>query len=136
VASHFNAAGVPNAWQPKSFFAMTLGLLYLLFTLLWLSIPQLLRAVPVSLVNLPNREYWLAPERREHTAHAIGDQLAWLGAIQIALIAFIAQFAINANLPGSSGRLHPAVPWVAGGFVILLGIWLIRFLRMFSRPSG
>jgi uncharacterized membrane protein len=136
VASHFNASGAPNAWQPKGAFAMTLVILYLLFTLLWLSVPQLLRSVPVGLVNLPNREYWLAPQRRDHTAHVIGDQLAWLGSMQIALIAFIAQFAIDANLPGASGRLHPAVPWIAGAFVILLGAWLIRFLRMFSRPSG
>jgi Domain of unknown function (DUF1648) len=136
VASHFNAAGDANSWQSKQAFAGTFCFVYLLFATVNLVLPHLIMSLPAELINLPNKGYWLAPERRLHTAHVVGDQLAWLGAGQIIVVALVGQLAINANLPGGDGRLGPAAIWFVVAFVFFVVLWLIRFFRTFARASG
>ena len=67
VASHFDSAGQANAWMPRSTY-------WLLSIAVGMGLPAfiigggyVLRFLPVSLLNIPHRDYWLAPERREET---------------------------------------------------------------------
>ena len=136
VASHFNAVGTPNAWQPKGAFVGLMCFVYALFAIMAFAMPHIIASVPPALVNLPNKAYWLAPERREHTVRLIGDQMGWLGAFEIIFIVCVVQFAINANLPGSNGHLAPAFLGIAAFFIVILLAWTLRFYRMFSRTSS
>jgi hypothetical protein len=64
VVVPFGAGGSPDAWVLRPADAgMTLGLHMLLFFGLYLS-PRLLTQVPNSWISRPNRDGWLAPERR------------------------------------------------------------------------
>ena len=57
VASHFNARGAANGWQPKSaFFTVFVGV-GVLAALFGFVIPQIIFALPPQLINLPNKEY-------------------------------------------------------------------------------
>lgn len=136
MASHFNVSGIANSWQPKGAFVGLMCLVYALLAGMYLLMPQLIMSVPASLINLPNKAYWLAPQRRLLTAHMVGDQVAWIGVVQIGFIIFMSQLAINANLPGSNGQLGPAVWWFTGAFVVIMLVWLLRFMRMFARASS
>lgn len=136
VASHFNAAGMPTAWQPKALFVTILCFVYVLFAVITWAMPQLIVSTPPAMINLPNKAYWLAPERRVRTAHLLGDQMAWFGALEVGFIVCIAQLAINANLPGASGKLGPALFMITGAFVVVLVVWTIRLYRMFARTSA
>ena len=67
VPSHFDAAGRPNSWSSRNEFftlevAVTLGIAGL-----FLGVSSLLKSTPDGLINLPNKKYWLAPERRADT---------------------------------------------------------------------
>src|SRR3954471_4379187 len=67
VAQHFGADGRPNGWAPReAFFAISWVVLLGISALLMLT-PRLLRRVPVSMINLPNKRYWLAPERKQES---------------------------------------------------------------------
>jgi Protein of unknown function (DUF1648) len=61
MASHFAMDGRPNGWQPKSaftiFFFGALGIACVVS----LAVPKLLGSLPLDMINLPNKEYWLAP---------------------------------------------------------------------------
>src|SRR5215210_4275920 len=67
VASHFDVRGRPNGWMARQEF--------LLFEVLAIGVifgisfggPALLGKVPSSMLNIPQRSYWLAPERRSQT---------------------------------------------------------------------
>ena len=135
VASHFNAAGVPNAWQPKSLFVGTLACVYALFAFLSWAMPHLIMTMPPALIHLPNKAYWLAPQRRERTAHLLGDQMGWFGALEVGFIACVVQLAINANVMGASGSFGPALLFVTGAFVVVLAVWTVQLYRTFSRTS-
>jgi uncharacterized membrane protein len=65
VASHFGANGEANGWMSRSGYlwfvaGMGVGLPLFIIGLSFLS-----KFFPISMVNVPNKEFWLAPGRRE-----------------------------------------------------------------------
>lgn len=67
LASHFGASGSPNGFQSKTvFFGMLLTILLGVGSLMTFVVPALLSSRP-GITNLPNQQYWFAPERRAAT---------------------------------------------------------------------
>src|SRR4051812_2843603 len=64
LASHFDISGQPNGYQARGGFALTSISLQLFLIALFTSLPWLLQRLPNQLINMPNRDYWLAPQRR------------------------------------------------------------------------
>jgi len=62
--------------------------------------PRMLRRVPVSLINLPNKEYWLAPERRDESMRFLEREMQWMGVLTVAFLLLVLHLAIRANLRG------------------------------------
>jgi len=67
IASHFGAGGTPNGWQTQSAFFVIEIFVVAIAALLGFVVPKTLSALPVSMINLPNKQYWLSPERRGST---------------------------------------------------------------------
>jgi len=134
VASHFDAAGQANAFLPKdAFFAVHLVVLGLM-SLVFLVVPALIVRLPPTLINLPNKEYWLAPERRVRTAEKLQSFLVGFGNVMVLFLLLVFGEAMRANLlprPHLSNRI-----WV---MLVLLGVWVIgwtvRLVRAFRLPN-
>lgn len=133
VASHFGGSGKADGFSSKtSFFAITLGSLLgdgLLFLVIGCALPF----IPSRFINVPRREYWLAPERRRATVDRVAAWLLWFGVLTTLLLIFVVQLAIEANLDGSS----TLSPWFFVLLVLYLGltvVWLIHLLRSFRLP--
>jgi len=134
VAAHFNVPGDPNGWQTKqSFFSLYVLLLVLGLTLSF-GLPFLFSRIPARYMNLPNSDFWLAPERRALTLRRMADEFAWLGAATVLLVLVEMQITLSANL-----SLNPHVEPL--GVIVPLGCylafavwWFVRFLQGFSRP--
>ncbi len=136
MAAHFNAQGHPDRFVSKAEFfwfqIQTLGV-----TLLVSLLPQVLFLfIPLELVNMPNREYWLAPERRDETR----DRLSSFGSIVFAIILLIIQFAfeiaVYANLQNpiffNAGLM---IPVMVASF-IMIGLALLWLMLSFRVPSA
>src|SRR5207237_1170658 len=67
VATHFDASGQPNGWMSRHGHIIFIMLLGLALPLLVAGSFFCLRFFPGRGINLPHREYWLAPERRAGT---------------------------------------------------------------------
>jgi uncharacterized membrane protein len=134
LASHFDASGIPNSWEPKGVFFGFYALVLIIVTVPSLVISRLLLSLPSEYINLPNKQYWLAPERRAATAEYFFDHLAKFCAATLALLIAIFQLAIVANLPGASGTLSWAVWALLGAFLIFAIFWggtlFFRFRRV------
>lgn len=98
MASHFNAFGEPDGWMSKNGFmifeSLVLSTIIALFTLL----PSLIAKMPDSLINMPNKDYWLAEARREQTFSIIQNYFEWFSIALLGLFIGINEFAFRANL--------------------------------------
>ncbi|MBX3417048.1 MAG: DUF1648 domain-containing protein [Pirellulaceae bacterium] len=65
IATHFDEHGLPNGLLSKPTAVMLSAGLVTLLPLFFVGISVVIRWMPTSTINLPNREYWLAPERRD-----------------------------------------------------------------------
>ena len=134
VATHFGAGGRANGWMSRVEYAWMMTALVLAMPLaVWLVLAILPRRWP-RLVNLPHRDYWLAPERREATL----DRLAILGATIalacVALLVFMHVEIIDANrrVPASLDAQVAAVPLVVASAIVAL---VVGIAISFRRPK-
>lgn len=135
VASHFDAAGNANGWSSRGSFVVQHVGISTLITFVFAGIAMWLQRIPVSMVNLPNREHWLAPERREASMRWIERHLLWFAAAMMALLQLVFAFTYRSNAAGS-GRMAPHLMWPALGAILGVAAWfLVAIYRRFSRPA-
>jgi uncharacterized membrane protein len=132
VASHFNASGQPDSWSSKDSFVFTNLAMIAGISIVCLGIVSLLRRIPVSWINLPNKDYWLAPERKDDTLSTLSVQFGWLACATVALFIAMFQLTILANL--STDKTLGNTSWLfIGIYLAFTVIWIIRLLRRFGR---
>lgn len=135
LAAHFNAPGDPNGWQTRADFFLTYALLLVLGMSLAFGVPSLLARVPARYTNLPHRDYWLAPERREQTMRRVADQFGWLGVATVLLVIIEMQSVLSANLAPNPHVEPLGIALPLGVFLAFAVWWLARFVRGFAiRP--
>jgi uncharacterized membrane protein len=137
VASHFDAAGRADGWSAKGDF-LAMNLIFVVgMALLFLGVTVLINRVPNDWINLPNKDYWLAPERRALTLNAISGQMEWLAAATVALLIGLTQLTIEANLASAAALPGYAFWLFFGGYMAFMVVWLVRLLRKwYARPPG
>lgn len=98
MASHFNAQGSPDNFVSKFVFFEQEAKTFLTVLVVSFMTQVLPMVLPVELINMPNRDYWLSPEKREETI----DRLSSFGAALFTVILLVIQFgfelAVSANL--------------------------------------
>lgn len=133
VASHFDAHGNANGWQTKqAFFGVFAGATALAAFLVFL-VPVLIAIVPPQYVNLPNKNYWLAPERLAGVHQFLSGWFAWFGCGVYVVIVLAFDYAVKWNL-GPTEHLDPErFLYVLAAFSVFTLVWIIRMMLRFSR---
>jgi len=130
IASHFAANGEANGWSSKqAFFLIYFAVLSLLLGV-FLFLPLVLPRLPVSLINLPNRTYWLAAERKEQTLQFVRDRMWRAGAATMSFLIATFQLVIQANLRPEK-RLSSTMWVLVGVYVLFIGRWVQGFHKRF-----
>ena len=134
VASHFDGLGTANDWSGRNgFFGLYITMLALL-VLVFIYAPRWSEKRAQFGMKIPNREYWLAPERLDQTREFFRQQMLVMGVVHLSLAIFTVQLVIQANFD-QAPRLHYSIAWALGlYFVILIG-WLIHFFLYFRLPD-
>ena len=134
LASHFGASGIPNGWMTKSQFFITFAIVLLpaLAVEFWVS--HRIAKNPDARLKLPNKEYWLAPERRAETFAYFDSFFAWYGCAFLFVEVFAMGLAMRANF--DTPPQLPTGPIVSDlvGFVLFNVVAVIAMLRRFSTP--
>lgn len=133
VASHFIAGGAANGFMSRdAYLRFTLTLLVGL-PLLIAFLSSITTILPASFINLPNREYWLAPERQADTLSYIRNQGFRLGVILAIFVSFVHWLVLQANV--HSPPLFPEPVFFVGMAVFLIAVitWLGGFIVHFWR---
>ena len=97
-------------------------------------IARLNRLIPDEYINIPHREYWLAPGRRPETVAWLGTLVRLMGCIVLLFFIGIFHQVYRANMGG--GDITPAIAVLS--IVMLLGVMAIlgATLFRFSRPPA
>ncbi len=132
LASHFDGAGNPDGWSSRtSFIWMSLGITGLVI-LTFLAVGPCIKLLPHGMINLPNKDYWLAPERRKQSIARIQTQLIWLGNLTLVLLLAVFQLVIEANLR-SPPKMTGNIWWIMIPYLLLTLAWAIRFTIYFRK---
>jgi serine/threonine-protein kinase len=125
VATHFNLSGAPNDWMSKPAATSLLLATQLLIPWFLVGIAALTAWLPSSLVNLPNREYWLAPERRRESLAFVNRELAAIALAVAWFMAAVSHLAFEANISGG--------PFATNAMLALLGLYMAIVLGIVGR---
>jgi uncharacterized membrane protein len=132
MASHFDAAGRANGFMARDQFFVIYALASLGTLAVLLAIPLIGRAVPIGLLNIPHREYWLVPERIGLVHQKLAAFGAWFAVWLSALLYALLEGVLQANLEHHAldTRVLPVV--LSSVAVLSVGsiVWLSRTFRV------
>ncbi len=135
VASHFDGRGAPNDHSSRDGFFVVFGVMYASTLLLFLGMGPLFGRLPTRWFNMPHREYFLAPERREDTLRFMTARLEWFGGATMLLLLVTFKLAFEANLSAEPRLDNASMFWALGAYFLYTTIWLVRFLMKFRKPQ-
>lgn len=134
VASHFGPSGAPNGWMPRDAFVIFYAVIAV-FLAGSLSVSLgIVARTPDARLNLPRKDYWLAPERRAETFAWLEGFLLWFGAGTFVLLldVFHQVYRFNAGLARTLE--HPY--WSLGFYLAYTAAWVSAMLGRFYRVPG
>jgi hypothetical protein len=119
VASHFNAAGVPTGFLPRDTYLLLMLVVVLLPPILLVIMPRIALRNPRARINVPHREYWLAPERREQTVQIISQHTTRFAGLLVGFLCYAHWLVVYAN---SSSPPTLSSGWLLAGLVAFMGL--------------
>ena len=129
VMSHFDGHGQPDGTCSKGELAGATVFTLLLTSAVFLGSPLLMKWMPASLVNLPRKDYWFAPERKHLAITLITSRMLWLGAATMLFLAQLFHGVLMVNLhPGQ--KLEMMGPVVV--YLVFVVAWLVEFYWRFA----
>lgn len=135
MATHFGAMGRANGWMSRSENDVVHWGIVALAVFIGFVVPILVRHMPIGLVNVPNRDHWLAPERQAQTLDALERWLAWFGAALLALLLVVHREVFRANLRDPARLDERAFVTAMAAFLGFVVVWIALLLWRFRRPE-
>jgi hypothetical protein len=136
MVAHFNIQGNPDRFVSKAeFFWFELQTM---MVVIGTSIPlQLLFAfLPPNLINMPNREYWLAPERRDETIGRLNSFSAMMFGVILLAIHAVFEISVYANLQTPIFFNAKLMLFFMVASFAVIGWMLFRLMASFHLPSS
>lgn len=131
VAMHFNIHGQADRYADKTELIMFDYGLIILFAGIFYASGFILKKIPNSIINLPNKDYWLHDSRRAETIKKIRDMINWVGNSILVLFIFISILSKNANINGTFkvGFIIWIIIFSFVGFNIFISIKYILYFK-------
>jgi len=129
VAAHFAIGGQADGWMDRGHYITDMAVVMVALPLGSTLLLAVLRLLPVDLINIPNRAYWLAPAQRAGTYRVLLILGADLGIAEALMIA-----ALHAMILNAQDRTDILSDWswkIALALVVMILVRLIWFVRSF-----
>jgi hypothetical protein len=135
AATHFDLRGKPDAWMDRVWNSVAYAGLGVGLPLMIYGIFSLTSLLPTSLINLPRRDYWLAPERRAATFVELRRQALWLGCLIVLFVAGLYLLTLDANRQDPPQLSLAGTFALLGGFFVGVAIWVALLYRRFWKAE-
>jgi hypothetical protein len=135
VATGFDVDGRADGWMSSTFYTwFTLTFLIGLPALIGYLVNTLPRRLP-HWTNIPNREYWLATERRDASTRFLTAQGYRLGCLIVML-----SMGLHYTILVANQQDPPILPMrtlfsMVGASFVVLFLWVIKFFQRFAKAD-
>jgi len=134
VATHFNGGGDPNGWMSRSANQILMLVFGLVFPLFVVVLSWAGRFFPSGLINVPHRDYWLAPERRKNTSDYLVRHSLWFACLGVWFVLGIQYSIVQANRQTPPHLSLAILLATVGPFLAGTAVWTMALFRHFRRP--
>lgn len=132
MASHFNEAGTADGFMSKERYTCVMLSVVAGVPCLLALTPFVISKLPTSLVNIPHRAYWLAPENRAATLKTFHVFMRELACFHLIFLSYLHWLVIQANEQQPPAMSAPDLYLGFFIFLLLIGIWSVLLLRQFQ----
>jgi len=137
VAVHFAADGSANGFMTREGYRQFLIEFGLGVPLITALIVAVLPALIPGRVNLPNKDYWMAPERRAQSLAFLSGHGFWLGCLLLLLMSGVHRLVVAANTAEAAQRLdNGSFAWMMVLFGAGMVAWAATLMLRFRRPPA
>ena len=136
VASHFNGHGRANGWMSRSGYLFFIGILPLALGAILMAAGWLTKSLPAELINVPRRDFWLAPGRRALLSAFLMRWVGWLACLITGFIGGLHGMTVAANRVQPPQLDARSLMGFTLSFVVLLLIWVVAFLLRLANPKA
>lgn len=136
VASHFNASGQADSFLSRDTYLTLMVVVVCLSTLVVGGMGRLLTSLPEDSINLPNKAYWLSPERKNESLNYISNWLQFFSAGMAVFLCFVHWIVVQANSTESQ-QLDSSVFYLGLAFMLfgLMGS-IYALVRRFTKTNN
>ena len=134
LATHWGPSGEADDWMERGAFFQVFTSIAMPCVAAMVAVSFGVTALPPSLVNIPGRDYWLAPERRRETMAVVRVMLLEGTNGTVAFLLVVLWSILRANVDGH-GELPPMFFWALVSYFIAVVVWTIALVVRFRRPT-
>jgi uncharacterized membrane protein len=134
VASHFNINNNADTWMSRESFIYIQVIITIILSVMFLFSTLLIKKLPESIINLPNKEYWMHDDRKGVTYSVFQRFMFWFGSLTLMLIDAILLEVYSSNISGIS-KISSFV-WIYLAAYLLTAIFLtVKMITYFTKPG-
>lgn len=135
VATHFGADNRANGWMSRAGYLLFMLAFLIGFSALVSFVVGTLPGKFPHWTNLPNRDYWLAPARREESLRYLSAHGKRLGCLIVMMMLGMHYVILKANHIQPPALPVSTFSAVLFGFALALVWWIVRLYRRFPKPK-
>ncbi|MFH1501759.1 MAG: DUF1648 domain-containing protein [Candidatus Eisenbacteria bacterium] len=135
IATHFGASGQADGWSGTRSFMLIYGVIEGAMVVGAFLIARFAMRIPTGALNIPNRDYWLEPERRSESLHFVWSRVLWMMAATLAFLIAVAEIVFRSNLTPGPPALTRDFLIVLVVFVAVTGWFSLGILTRFRLPK-
>ena len=134
VPSHFDGNGIPDKLMDKNSYYVLMVALQAMFMIGFPVLVSFSKKIPNALYNVPNKDYWLAPERRNETLDDMSQFLLRTGILTMLLMAAIFHLSCQVAIQVRDD-ISPEFVWIMMAYLGILGVMVIAMLLKYRLPD-
>jgi uncharacterized membrane protein len=135
VASHFDGRGAPNGWMSRDTHTALQVATVLFVAALIEGIVALSARLPKEYINIPRRDYWLAPERAAATHARLGRMILAMGVALVIFFMAVFRLIYRANLLPDA-RLDLSIWYYTGALLAVVAVSIVATVKRFGRSTA
>ena len=136
VASHFGPGGSANGYMWRDTYVYFMLAFVVLLPLFFNFVASAVARLPVTMINIPNRDYWLAPERRGLVVDRLRRQMQVFSAMLVVFLCFVHWEVMRANQSMPPMLDSRRFMLGMGLFMAALIVWIVSLRRQFRLPAA